>query len=203
MIKPAIRHPRGTIGRLPAELRLKINLKLDDNVPATEIAEWLKAEHPAELEAVGAGDGLARNINNWRPGGYEEWRTRQERLEEMRLRQEFALDLAGLNGNQDCLQQAALIMAASHLFETLEDFDITALKNKLADHPELYGMMIDAITKLSRAGLGERKLQLEFTKYRDKVAAQKEKLEHELGKAKSGGLTPDVIAQMEEALNLL
>ena len=65
-------------------------------------------------------------------------------------------------------------------------------------------MLLQGISQLSRVGVVERKLQLELTKYQDKVAEIKRKIAHELAKAKkAGGISGDTIAKIEEALNLL
>jgi len=119
-------HPRnGFFAHLPAALRQQVNLKLRDNVPGPKIAEWLEAEHPAALKEAGFGDNIVRNLNNWRQGGYAQWEKRQERLEEMRLRQEFAVEFARQHGDS---QQANLIVVASQIDEVLEYFDIGELK---------------------------------------------------------------------------
>src|SRR5882724_12335456 len=116
----------GFFARLPAALRQQINLKLRDNVPAAKIAEWLEAEHSPALKEVGFGDNIVRNLGNWRQGGYEDWEKQQQRLEEMRFQQEFALELAHENDNS--VQQGTLIMVASQIYETIQDFDIRELK---------------------------------------------------------------------------
>ena len=193
--------PNGKIARLPMALRQKVNLMLQDNVPGTKIAAWLSREHAAELKAAGIEEITCLNISWWRRKGHQKWVQQQQRLEDMRARQEFAMELARRGDNS--LQEATLVMAASQIYEAVEDFDVQILKTKLKEKPELYGLLIEAISKIGRAGLGERKLQLELTKYQDRVAEQKRKIEEQLGKAKQGGLTPEVIAQMEEALNLL
>jgi len=194
-------HPRnGFFAHLPAALRQQVNLKLRDNVPGPKIAEWLEAEHPAALKEAGFGDNIVRNLNNWRQGGYAQWEKRQERLEEMRLRQEFAVEFARQHGDS---QQANLIVVASQIDEVLEDFDIGELKGKLDEKPELLTALVEARAKINRDTRAEKKHQLDLTKYQDKVAEQKRKIELQLGVAKSGGLTPEVLAEIQEALNLL
>jgi len=195
-------HPRnGFFSRLPAALRQQINLKLRDNVPGPKIAEWLEAEHAAALKEAGFGDNIVRNLGNWRQGGYVDWEKRQERLEEMRHQQEFAVELARQHDHS--YQQGSLIMAASQINQALDGFDIRELKEKLADKPEFHVTLVDALVRIDRATVAERKLELELRKHQDKVAEQKCKIELQLGVAKSGGLTPEVLAEIQEALNLL
>ena len=191
----------GVIARLSAALRLEINCKLQDNLPAGEIAAWLLAEHAAELHYRGTLEQLRACLVHWRQGGFADWQRQQQRLEEMKAQQEFALQLA--RQNNGAVEQAALAMAASHIYEVLLDFDLRELKDKLHERPELYRLLIENISKLARLAQTERKLQLELQKYQDHVAEVKRKLEHELGTAKAAGLTPDTITKMEQALNLL
>ena len=199
---PGMRRPRnGKIARLPAAVRVLLNLKLRDNLTAAKIVSWLKTEHPEAVKEAELGEDMVRNISNWRQGGYAEWELQQARLADMRAQQEFAFELARQSNGS--VQAASQAMAASQIYEILQDFNLRYLKERLEEKPETYSLLITAISKLSRLGQGEKKLQLEFTKYQDKVAEQKRKLEHELGKAKRGGLTPEAIAMMEEALNLL
>ncbi len=195
-------HPRnGFFARLPAALRQQVNLKLRDNVPGPKIAEWLEAEHAAALDEVGFGDNIVRNLGNWRTGGYVDWEKRQERLEEMRSQQEFAVELA--REHDHSFQQGSLIMVASQINQTLQDYNIRELKEKLADKPEFYATLVNALVKVDRATHAEKKLQFELTKYQDKVAEQKRKIEQELAQSKDGLLTPEAFAKIEEALNLL
>ena len=173
-----------------------------DNVPAPQIASWLHQNHQAALKAIEVESILPKNISEWRCGGYKEWEARQHRLEEMQAQREFALELA--QHSDGSVQASNVAIAASHIYEVLQDFDIQELKKKLQEKPELYGLLLQGISQLSRVGVVERKLQLELTKYQDKVAEIKRKIAHELAKAKkAGGISGDTIAKIEEALNLL
>ena len=119
----------------------------------------------------------------------------------MKVQRELAFEIALQSDGTILAANPAL--AASHICDALQSFDIENLRSKLREKPELYPILIDGISKLSRASVEERKLQLELTKYQDRVAEQKRKIEAELGKAKEGGLSPENIARIEEALNLL
>jgi len=198
-----MRHVRnGKIARLPASARTKVNLMLRDNVLAPLIAARINQEHAHDLKQLGIDPVTRHNVGEWRGGGYGDWERQQERLEVMRFQQEFALELAQRNGSS--VEQANLALAASQICEILQDFDLRDLKTKLQEKPELYSMLIDAVSKISRAGLGERKWQLELTKYKDKVAEQKRIIEQELGSTKAAsGLTPETIERIREALSLL
>jgi hypothetical protein len=59
------------------------------------------------------------------------------------------------------------------------------------------------VTAQSNERTKRQKVELEYQRYRDKVEAQKKAIETELNKAKEGGLAPETISKIEEALNLL
>jgi hypothetical protein len=90
------------------------------------------------------------------------------------------------------IHDAARLLAASQLAQVIRDFDVQSLKDALSDHPEDYARVVNALTKLSRDNL-------EYEKYRFLVAQQKRKIEAQLTKAQTGGLSPQLV---EEALNL-
>src|SRR5205085_7501750 len=98
-----------------------------------------------ELKAAGIENLKPLNVSRWRCNGYQKWVRREERLEEMRAQQEFALELAAQNDNS--LQRASVAMAASQIYEAVEGFDIRKLQSKLKRKPELYGLLIETISK--------------------------------------------------------
>src|SRR5438874_1482043 len=89
-VPPAQKPPsrRGKIARLPKELRNLVNQMIDDGHTYAEI-----------LEKLGdAGKGISEaSITTWRGGGFQEWVQKEQRLEGMRVRQEFAFDLVEEN----------------------------------------------------------------------------------------------------------
>ena len=70
--------------------------------------------------------------------------------------------------------------------------------------PELFSALVSARAKINSDKRAEKKLKFDFEKYQDHVAEQKRKIELELSQSKGGGgLTPEALAKIEEALNLL
>ena len=191
----------GKIARLPFVLREEINRRMRDNTPRRDIIAWLHQDHADALKAAGIATVPPRSLSSWRIGGHKDWLRQQERLEEMKARREFAFEIA--QQSDGAFQTASLAMSASQVYEALLDFDVGKLKARLTEKPELHSILVEAVAKLSRTGVGERKLQLELAKYQDKVAEQKRKIEEQLSKAKAGGLKRETIAKIEEALNLL
>jgi hypothetical protein len=177
----------GKIARLPKEWRDVINLMLRDGAPYDLIREKLaKVLSPLNDQ----------NIQAWREGGYLDWTQEQSRLDDMRAKREFALQVVKENeGSQ--IHEAGLQIAATQIYELLSDFDVETLKEKLAGSPEDFARVVNAMAKLSDSGL-------KYNRYHAEVQAAKSRLEAELGRAKSkGGISPETLELIERELKLL
>lgn len=189
----------GKIARLPKNLRDAVNLALQDGASAQAVIQIIT--HAKENGATN-GDGTEieipndQNVTNWRDGGYADWLKENERLNDMRAKREFALRIVQDNEGGK-IHEAGLNLAASQIFELLQDFDVSELKEKLSADPENYSKVVSALARISKEALG-------FEKYRQIVAEQKRKIEDALNLAKTkGGLTPDTLQQIEQAAAML
>ncbi len=176
----------GVIANLPKEIRNQVNGMLQDGHTYPEIIDHLKIQGYPATES---------NLSNWFTGGHTLWLAEQTRLEDMREKREFALQIVRENEGSK-IHEAGMALASSQIYEVLNDFDLGSLKTLLADKPENFPAVVNALSKLSKTGL-------EFDKYKDLVTESRRKIEAELGKVKNGGLTPEAISKMQEALNLL
>lgn len=189
----------GKIARLKHEHRTHVNEMLRDGASAARVIAFVqKLADAGERDANG--DPIEplndQNVTNWREGGFREWLKEQERLADMRHKREFALEIVRQNEGSK-LQEATLHLAASQLYEALTDFDISGLKELLADKPENYTQVVNALAKLSKGAL-------DVEKFKDNVRQRKEAIEGALKQAKqSGGLTKETIATIEQELKLL
>lgn len=104
-IQDSLRPPRsrrGSVARLPKELRDQINQKLDDGFSYNVICDHLRAE----------GIELSQHaIGRWKKGGYQDYLRERRLLEQSRLRYELTLDLAP-PGTQDSKCPASAISSA-------------------------------------------------------------------------------------------
>lgn len=181
------RRRTGKIARLPKDLRDIINLMLRDGATNDEIRDRLSF-HKEELND--------QNILNWKEGGYQDWLKDQERLDDMRARREFAMDVVK-NNEGSAVHEAGLQIAASQIYELLSDFDVETLKEKLEGDPENYSRVVNAMAKLSDSGL-------KYERYHAEVQAAKQRIEAELGRARNkGGLQPETLERIEAELKLL
>ncbi len=181
----------GKIARLPKETRDAVNAMLrDGRTYADIIAEVGGGEEGKDL-------GLnEQNLTNWKNGGFQDWLKEQERLEDMKAKREFALEIVRQNQGTE-LHQASLQLAASQAYEALSDFDPEGLKLLLREKPENFVKIINGLSKLSGAAL-------DVEKYKEQIRQRKEAIEKEIGAAKrEGGLTAEAIARIEAEVKLL
>jgi hypothetical protein len=133
----------GKIARLPQRIRERINTLLSDGVSYADIISQLAA----------AGHQLnADNLSRWNAGGYQEWLNQQAWLEEMRGRLDFATDIVRQT-NGDLLDAASLRIAVTQMYTLLIEFNPSILKTQIATQPGAYSRILNALCKLTEAGL--------------------------------------------------
>jgi hypothetical protein len=177
----------GKIARLRKDLRDQVNTMLRDGAPYAQIIRYLAQNGADEIND--------QNLTNWKDGGYQDWLKEQERLADLQAKREFAFEIVKQNEGSK-IHEASLQLAASQLYEVISDYDLTSLKELLADKPANYAKVVNALAKLSSSAL-------DIEKYREQVKAQKDKISAEISKAKNAGLTPETLTKIEDALNLL
>ncbi len=178
----------GKIARAPFETRTRVNEMIRDGATAARIIKFLESK-----DIFGVNE---QNITNWRAGGYQDWLKEQSRLDDMKAKREFALEIVRQNEGSK-LHEATLHLAASQLYEALTDFDISRLKDLLDEEPENYAAIVNSLAKLSKGAL-------DMQKYKDLVQEQKRKIEAALNEGKTkGGITPETLSKIEQELKLL
>jgi len=163
---------------------------LRDGFTYADVIAWLITEGHGE-----PGDFNDQNLTNWKEGGHQDWLGEQARLEEMKAKREFAMEIVRQNEGSK-IHEAALQIAASQVYEVLNEFDLSSLKDLLAEKPENYAALINGLAKLSKGGL-------EFEKYREQVATRKREMESLLDQPDGRAITRETIDQLKEKLRLL
>jgi Bacteriophage Mu, Gp27 len=172
----------GIVARLPKAVRDVINQMIDDGKKYGDIAIRVK-----ELGHEVNKDHLV----SWRYGGHQDWLRGRERLAEMQLIREFAQEIVRENKGKE-VQEAAIEIATSQIYQMLMDFDPVILRQRLGRNPADYMRMLMALARLSDGGL-------KYERYRAEVQEKKEKM-HEVLKSEEGGLSDETIAKLEEIL---
>lgn len=164
---------RGKIGRLPADARAQVNRLIRDNRPAEEVM--------ALCEKLGAPDVTPQNVSAWKVNGYLEWERRQNRIEEMAGRREFAVELAkkaASDGDADLslASNAAAALAVDAIQDVLEDFDPSNLKALLAEKPEKFMQVLDTLSGLRKGDQQFVQVKMAYDAYKAKVREQADRL---------------------------
>jgi|ERR1043165_315690 hypothetical protein len=177
----------GKIARLPKDLRDRINTMIRDNIPYATIIETLgkSVRHINE-----------RNFTNWKSHGYLDWLKEQKEL--ARMREAADLAIAATKSNQDLhVHEAGIHLAAKQMYEALADLGPQSIRDALAGDRDNYTRIANALARLGEGSL-------RYARYRAQVADSKAIIEKELQAAQQrGGLTPESVAKMQRALNLM
>jgi hypothetical protein len=152
----------GKIARLPRELRHKINGLLYHGKTAVRIAEWLNSRPDVQniLKAEFAGRPInSQNLTEWKQGGYRDWLTHQELLNQIGDRAADAGEIA----------HAAKDMSDS-LFALLTLDYAQAMKDREQQTPEEFekkreslGILSQDIVRLRRCHLHARRVKIQET----------------------------------------
>jgi hypothetical protein len=132
--------PLGKIGRLSAEDRTRVNEMLRDHRPADEIIRFCAGLGVEVSDA---------NVSNWKANGFRKWMRRQERLEEIRERREYAARLVE-EGGARAQSDAASAEAVDLISEVLEEFDRDALVERMRERPEQVVPLLNALSTIRR-----------------------------------------------------
>ncbi len=150
--EPSYSHAgNGKVARLPAKIRDQIGVMLLDGVPHSKI-----------IAAIGEyGTGLSENnVGNWKAFSFKSWKVDYERRQAINSTRDAALALVE---NKPALpvQDAGRTIAAAQLYELLLSFDPSSFAQELANKPELYIRLVNALSRLSEgeATCGHRRLQ--------------------------------------------
>jgi len=191
LIKPIRRI--GKVAQLPKELRDEVNRLIQDGTARPAILDFLaKRGHP-EIDDV--------NLTNWIHGdgkghsGYNDWLHDRELLAAMQSRFEFAREVARL-GDGFALQEAARILATGQLNDVLARADLDSIKQTLKDNPQFYFSLVTALRRLSRE-------TLEQERFRQLVREKMPPPPPDFDATKPRELPPEVLAQVQEALDRL
>jgi len=178
------RTPQGKIGRLPHDVREAVNARLLNNEPARKILGWLNAtkeqvwvcQEYFEGEAV-----TAKNLSDWKVGGYRKWLARRERLDSLKGLTGYCVELAKASGL--AVTDAAAAIVGGQLLTALER----------GGEADAIGMA-EAVTMLRRTDIEREKLERGSNLEKEKLtlqqaeAARKEK---ELALKKADGARKD------------
>jgi len=131
------------ISRLPYDIRQLLNIMLRDGAPYDRIARTL-ADRGHNISV--------NNLSRWHSTGYDDWLQEQAWLEEMRLRLDFAGEVAH-EKNAKLLDAASLRIAITRMYTFLLSFDPRVLTSQVANHPGAYSRILNSLCHLTQASI--------------------------------------------------
>lgn len=187
----ADRRAKTPLSRLPYELREELCRRLRDGTTWRAVAAWL-----AERGHPGIN---AQNVTNFRKGAYREWLKEQARLEPIRARAEAIrreLDAGGFSILDKSIYELAERLTDADLDPAKAAAAVAALKNAV-----LAGQRTEIAAR--RAEQAEQALRLEREKWEEQKRRNAEAREKLAAVAAGGGISPETLARIEEAIGLL
>lgn len=182
--KPAFTHGRtGKVARLPKPLRDKVSQMMLDGHTYLEIIAALGDDGKHLNED---------NLANWKSGGYLEWRREEVELSDVRVRQEYAADLAeATQGTSLCEATSKILL--SQILSALREAGATGLQSALAEKPEIYVRLFHAVSRLSTSAIACERHRI--NEEQRQANLQKEKVD-----PSDRSITPETLSTVEELL---
>lgn len=163
----------GKIARCPVAIREEVNRRLLDGAPAREIIAWLHTQ-PEVLRVLddhfGEEPVTPQNLSEWKTGGYQEWLSRRERVENLKTLSAYAMDLAKAGGS---VTEGAAAIAGGRileLLETLEEEKLGHFVSALASLRNSEATALNAQTQQKRLAQKERELKLAEKRFQRETA---------------------------------
>ncbi|HSI14418.1 MAG TPA: hypothetical protein VK961_20375, partial [Chthoniobacter sp.] len=147
---------KGKVARLPRAIREELNERLADGETAKSLVGWLNAL--PEVQAVVAAEFGGRaireqNVSEWKQGGYEDWRVRQEAAE---LIGDGEVEM----GDRSALTEALVFWVTARMAAATRE--VGRLKGK--ERWRVLGEICDRVVKLRRGDQQAQRLQFEREK---------------------------------------
>ncbi len=185
------------ISRLPAAVREELNQRLFDEQTGTDIILWVNALPEVQAVLTREYGGKPVNYNNlscWRRRQYAVWLKKHDFNLRIQGLAKLAYELAAATGKS--LSETAMAIASGKILEVLEGV-------KEVMQVEELRQLLESILKMRTSDLAERRFAQELRVYADKIAGQKKENEPGGMVAEDGGLTPEALRRIEEAIGLL
>ena len=166
----------GKIARLPHAIRQQLNLRLHDGECGRQLIQWLNGlpEVRAILERDFAGRPISdQNLTEWKQGGYIEWLSHKERLDEIRELVANAADIAQATQGQITDHLAAAL--AIRYTQALTEWDGQETDNFRRSMQNLHHACRD-ISTLRRGDQAAARIEIE----KQRLALDREQTEEEI-----------------------
>ena len=157
----------GKIARLPREIRDQLNQRLNDGQPGQRLLAWLNSL--PEVQRVLAADFDGRplseqNLSQWKAGGYEDWLTRRETLDQSRELTADYRELAATTGG-NLTEHLTTVLTARYAAALAESDRQTT--GTFQDKLRTLHSLCQDIVKLRRSDHSATRLNFEVKRQKD------------------------------------
>ena len=114
------------IARLPKEVRQHVNEMLDDGSTSLQVTAWLAEQGHGEFNEM--------VISRWRNGGYQDWLTAQERLDERQYKLELAQQQA--SAGDPVFHDAGVNIITQEFYDAFSRLNFEELTAKARENPD-------------------------------------------------------------------
>ena len=114
------------IARLPKEVRQHVNEMLDDGSTSLQVTAWLAEQGHGQFNEM--------VISRWRNGGYQDWLTAQERLDERQYKLELAQQHA--TAGDPVFHDAGVNIIAQEFYDAFSRLNFEELAAKARENPD-------------------------------------------------------------------
>jgi hypothetical protein len=146
---------QGKLQRLPHELRMELNTRLQNGQLGPTLLPWLNSLPEVRSICAEHFDGAEvspKNLSDYRQGAYAKWLRSKQEVENIRTRAALALDLARASGSN--LSDAAAQLVAGQFMEAF----MAAAESGTIEAPDAKSAL--AIVALRKADQEARKIEL-------------------------------------------
>lgn len=152
---------RGKLSTVPYAERVELNRMIRDNAGSAAIIKAYK-------RITGSSDLSAQNISSYKMGStYAGWLRNQERISRMQERRHMAKELFEAGGEDlSMASNRAARTAVEHIEEVLDEFDPDTLRQILAEKPDKFFGLVDALAGLRKGDQAFAKLQMDFDRHK-------------------------------------
>lgn len=171
---------KGKIGRLPYDIRQKLNQRMRDGEPDINIVEWINGLKGVKDALSGAAFGGAKksrpaitpqNLSEYRAGEYQKWLKDQDHVEKIKTLSEFSFRLAEASGGN--VSKSAVSIAAGRMMELLEvatEEDLMGLSKALTGLSMAESTALRVQVDQSRLGVQQQAQALDEAKFQRTTA---------------------------------
>src|SRR5687767_8029836 len=132
---------RSQISKLPKEIRLQVNMMLEESATYQTISDWLASK--------GYPDISTDCLYHWEEGGFQDWLNSQSQLDHARGLREWATTAAA-DSDAVSLPLAYVIYAGAQLKALVDEIDAARAKESLCELPEHYAKLFNSLARFAK-----------------------------------------------------